>query len=271
MSESNTAYYIFPTKTFQKTLLITISTHSKMSNIINCWISILYILQHKTIGNYSMLVFFARVDEKYLISCVNKGGLYSRKGNINWWSKFVWRLYCTVYMSSNTGKFASYKTKLTHFLRLAGCRVNFSNLEFSSFGRATKCFLKAAKKFVIWQINYFFAKRQEIFCEKAAPPKIYTKKAKKLNEHLSHSLTKKAQKKKIKHSFGKKTFLGCCCCWRSSGKTCTWKKRGDDKKRDFFAKLLFTTHTKCFVLWEQDHQDQQQQQQHQQQQQQQQP
>ncbi len=71
------------------------------------------------------------------------------------------------------------------------------------------------------------------------------KKAKKPNELMSYSLTKKRPAKKDKkYFFGKKSFLGRCCCWTSSGRTCTWEKRGGwQKEGKFILQSCFLPHT----------------------------
>ncbi len=74
---------------------------------------------------------------------------------------------------------------------------------------------------------------------------------------MSHSLIKKRPAKKDKKiNFEKNLIWVTVAAERVQGGLAHGRKGADDKWRgESFPELFFTTLTKCFVLWEQDHQD----------------
>ncbi len=87
--------------------------------------------------------------------------------------------------------------------------------------------------------------------------KICEKRAKELNEQVSHSPIKKRPVKKDEKNWGKKIFFGPLLLLNEFRADLHMgeKERMTNGGGKVSRAVFYYTHPECFVLWEQDHQD----------------
>ncbi len=79
--------------------------------------------------------------------------------------------------------------------------------------------------------------------------KICAKRAKILNDHMSHSLTRKRPAKKYEKYFGKKNFFGPLLLLNKfRADLHMGEKRGMTNGGEKVFQICFTIHTECFLL-----------------------